>query len=513
MTKGKRSRTGESTGCATIEVLFSAGQREAFAYAQDSPPAARGQRTPRRTAEGYRVSATKRPRLKDARRQFFWGEHELIDYGVPAKVGTSAWAVYTALLRHLSDENGAFPSVQLLEAEIGISNRVIANSLKTLAAVGLISIEREGHQWNVYYILDCLYAIKKNGWKRVKLKAGDESSPAEKVTKPDPEQVTKSHVARDESSPEQVTIRHTKKNQLRTTNKEGGGYNSTGNVHTETQSDLQAPPVAVIEPLAPTTQDAPLLQASVGETANGSTPAGAPGGAEPEDTVTDQDLEILFGRRDDTPEAFEEVPGGAAAGRTALSGPMAAPPESEVGHTATPTSVNLLTAIPEAELLVRPVTEPGQAIYKTIVGLVGGNKVIEEGILDGFTPTGGVPRHSWLRLTADNLDLVRRTAQAEAKATQTSFITLCILGMDRLIGAPKKMTLSTHQVLGPAYETPEEQQRKQVEMSVEPGSTWYGRKSGQVFLIEESNSKSVFVKDLGEYPLRKFHTLFIQRER
>ena len=32
-------------------------------------------------------------------------------------------------------------------------------------------------------------------------------------------------------------------------------------------------------------------------------------------------------------------------------------------------------------------------------------------------------------------------------------------------------------------------------------------------LIEESNSKSVFIKDLGEYPLRKFHTLFVQGEQ
>ena len=85
--------------------------------------------------------------------------------------------------------------------------------------------------------------------------------------------------------------------------------------------------------------------------------------------------------------------------------------------------------------------------------------------------------------------------------------------MDRLIGAPKKTTLSTHQVLGPAYETPEEQQRRQAEMFVEPGSTWDGRKSGQGFLIEESNSKSVFIKDLGEYPLRKFHTLFVRGEK
>jgi hypothetical protein len=34
--------------------------------------------------------------------------------------------------------------------------------------------------------------------------------------------------------------------------------------------------------------------------------------------------------------------------------------------------------------------------------------------------------------------LIRTTAQAEAKRTEKSFLSLCILGLDRLIGAPKR---------------------------------------------------------------------------
>ncbi len=55
------------------------------------------------------MSASPRPQLKDARRQSWWGEHDLIDYGVIARVGTSAWAVYTCLLRHVNDEGSTFP--------------------------------------------------------------------------------------------------------------------------------------------------------------------------------------------------------------------------------------------------------------------------------------------------------------------------------------------------------------------------------------------------------------------
>ena len=72
------------------------------------------------------MSAAARPELKDARRQFWWGEHELIDFGIISRIGTSAWAVYTCLLRHASLEGVAFPGVCLLQAETGLSNRVVA---------------------------------------------------------------------------------------------------------------------------------------------------------------------------------------------------------------------------------------------------------------------------------------------------------------------------------------------------------------------------------------------------
>ncbi|WP_407543805.1 hypothetical protein Q0M94_28395 (plasmid) [Deinococcus radiomollis] len=386
------------------------------------------------------MSAAKRPKLKDSRRQFWWGEHDLIDYGIPARVGTSAWAVYTALLRHLSDENGAFPSIQLLEAEIGVSNRVIANSLKTLSTVGLISIDREAHQWNVYYILDCTHAIKKNGWARVKPKARDDSSPAPKRTPGRPKHVTKTTGARDDSSPEHVTNRHTKNNQLITTKEESGGHSFTETAREEAQPENPAAPVAVIDlPVPTTTEDASLLKASVGDAADGPKVAGAPDGANGEGLeLTDEDMSMLFGSSDENAEDLEQVPGAAAAGRAALSSLVSTLPAPASQELPTPGAVDLLWAIPEAELLGRPAATPADANYKTIVGMVGGKRVIEDGILEGHTPSGGVPRGYWLRLTSMELASIREAAQGEAKATSTSFLTLCILGLDRMIGAPKR---------------------------------------------------------------------------
>jgi hypothetical protein len=112
-----------------------------------------------------------------------------------------------------------------------------------------------------------------------------------------------------------------------------------------------------------------------------------------------------------------------------------------------------------------------------------------------------------LRLTSDNLAYIRETAQAEAKMTGTSFLTLGILGLDRMIGAPKRVD-KTAPALGQAYDSPQVQEQRAAELAVQTGSTWIGRKSGQAYVIEESNSKSVFVKGLGEYPLVKFHKNF-----
>jgi hypothetical protein len=129
-------------------------------------------------------------RLVDGRPGYWWSENALFDYGVPARIGSSPTLTYLALIRHANAESECFPSIALLSLETGLSNRVLATSLKALAGVGMVGVTREKHQRNLYRVASVLEAATRNGWQRV--------------------QVTKSHVARDEKSPEHVTKGHTK---------------------------------------------------------------------------------------------------------------------------------------------------------------------------------------------------------------------------------------------------------------------------------------------------------------
>jgi len=299
---------------------------------------------------------------------------------------------------------------------------------------------------------------------------------------------------------------------LEVLSKEGGGFSSTENARAETQPEPSAPPVAVMNPPVPTTTDSASLQTQNTQAAEEVQTAGevsTPDGVfEDAPSFTDEDIQALFEGSDEDAQALEQVPCGPAAGRAAVESLMAALPEASGADSPQASAVDLLRGIPEAELLGRVAATPADANYKTIVGMVGGKKVIEDGILDGNTPTGGVPRRYWLRLTTDELGQIRTLAQVEAKATQTSFLTLCILGLDRMVGAPRK-TEKAAVPLGTAYESPEVQRQREEAMQVEVGSTWFGRKSGKPFVIEESNGKSVFVEGLGEYPMIKFHQLFV----
>lgn len=265
------------------------------------------------------MSAAPRPTLVDSRRQFFWGEHELIDYGVPAHIGTSAWTIYTCLLRHVNSESVTFPSVPLLMAESGLSNRVVAKSIGVLKQVGLIEVDRQSHQWNVYRVLDALQAIRRNGWVSIK-EARDEKSPAAVSGQ---KQVTKGHKPRDEKSPEQVTKSHAKKNQLKTTKEEGGEYKLEGDAHAET------PAAPVVEPTpAPITTSIAARENQGGQTPpmpGGQTDTAAgvavvsPDGEAAGAAITDAELEFLFGdqapatQETGTITEVQEVPGGAAA--------------------------------------------------------------------------------------------------------------------------------------------------------------------------------------------------------
>lgn len=376
------------------------------------------------------MSAAPRPALVDSRRQFWWGEHELIDYGVPAHIGTSAWTVYTCLLRHVNAKSVTFPSVKLLMAETGLSNRVVGASIATLKTVGLIEVDRESHQWNVYQILDATHAIRKNGWERVKDEARDEKSPAEEPAAPRRKHVTKSHLPRDEKSPEQVTNRHTKKNHLKTTIEEPSVSTLTGDVRED--APLVAPLAVEPGPASYTT----------GEGASEPTPvaqlrpvAGVavlpPDGGAADAAITDTELDFLFGTGQGLQETVpltigENVP---PAGAAALLG-------SPVRR------VDLLMPVPAHDLRDRPLAMPSEEVYRLVKRLVGGNRAIDDGILETLTPAGALSRQDWLRLTVDELEELRHAAQAEAQDEKLNFYTCAIRGLDRLIGAPIGQTLT-----------------------------------------------------------------------
>jgi hypothetical protein len=248
---------------------------------------------------------------------------------------------------------------------------------------------------------------------------------------------------------------------------EGGGFSSTGNARADSQPVPHVPPAAVVDVPVPTTGNASLSKAWPAVTADGPSVAGAPDGATPDALViTDENLDFLFGAEDENAEGLDTVPGAAALDEPAdvleavvlpafeevpAPASLAAPVLDLMTPAGRPASlpplpipaarivyVDDLPAIPETELQGRPVAVPSEGKYKTIVGMVGGKNVIADGILESSSPSGGIPRVNWLRLNDDELTLIRTTAQAEAKRTEKSFLSLCILGLDRLIGAPKR---------------------------------------------------------------------------
>lgn len=96
-----------------------------------------------------------------------------------------------------------------------------------------------------------------------------------------------------------------------------------------------------------------------------------------------------------------------------------------------------LVPIPRVELVERPAAVPSSAEHRMIRSLVTG-KQIDAGLLEQATPTGGLSRQDWLRLTLDEIGLVKTAAQSEAQAEGTGFVTLAIRGLDRMIGAVRR---------------------------------------------------------------------------
>lgn len=381
------------------------------------------------------MSAAPRPQLKDARRKFWWGEHDLIDYGVIARVGTSAWAVYTCLLRHVNDEGSTFPSVPLLEAETGLSNRVIAQSIGRLKAGHLIEVDRLSHQWNTYIILDVVHAIRKNGWKRVEKKARDDSSPAQRGRS---------------STEKQVTNRHPNKNQLKKNQGERGAVDAGD---AQAQSGLLSAPVVEPNPAQHSSSSDAALNDAARQTATHeagsvmnspadlalphvpSSPALVLQELAPDGVAADaaldldfsrEEFDLLFGAPSST-EALEHVPGAAAGGRVveALRGASLSPMTLSVAE---------LLPIPAPELNSRPVAAPEGEVRKALREVVGNGL---PRYLSEYTRTGQISRQLWLKLTLAEIQQVADIARLESGISNDNMITLAVRGLDRLIGAVK----------------------------------------------------------------------------
>ncbi|MBZ9752976.1 hypothetical protein K7W42_19240 [Deinococcus sp. HMF7604] len=97
-------------------------------------------------------------------------------------------------------------------------------------------------------------------------------------------------------------------------------------------------------------------------------------------------------------------------------------------------TVDTLRPLSRATLSARPVALPESATYRGLKALVGNGLT---GFLKETTRTGSLPRALWLQLEPAEVDLVRVTAQREAKAAGGNMITLAVRGLDRLIGAVK----------------------------------------------------------------------------
>lgn len=189
------------------------------------------------------------------------------------------------------------------------------------------------------------------------------------------------------------------------------------------------------------------------------------------------------------------------------------PAGGKIPRAAAPASIEELTPVPRTELAKRAPATPRDSTYSRLVGLFGGNKVLEGGILEQPTPSGGLPRQDWLKLNEAELELVKKAAQAEAQATEGNFFTLAIRGLDRMIGAPIKR-VGAHKseetvTLPGAYLTAAEKQERAAQYPpVEVGQEWLGRPSGKRYRISEVTSGSIWVQGVGEYPLQAFHQKF-----
>ena len=82
---------------------------------------------------------------------------------VIAKIGLSAFAVYVAIKAHVDLETGnAWPSVELLAEQVGVTERTVFNSIKKLVEEGLLKVEKKGRS-NHYSIVETINIVEQTG--------------------------------------------------------------------------------------------------------------------------------------------------------------------------------------------------------------------------------------------------------------------------------------------------------------------------------------------------------------
>jgi hypothetical protein len=88
---------------------------------------------------------------------WFQVERAFVSRKVAAVLGPFASMVFIGLCHHAGSDQRAWPSVTLLAAELGISDRQVKRSLQVLAARNMIRIMRDPGKHNCYDLVDIKY--------------------------------------------------------------------------------------------------------------------------------------------------------------------------------------------------------------------------------------------------------------------------------------------------------------------------------------------------------------------
>ncbi len=290
-------------------------------------------------------------------------------------------------------------------------------------------------------------------------------------------------------------------------NKKGGEYNLVDNAGAEAQPQPQALSVAQPAPAQSTTSEDAALNRSTHEgephsltpealplpqlpspptaVLEGPAPDGVTAGAVVEDlSLTDEEVEFIFGTGSaDETKALEQIAGGGAAADGGQEG--------------------------VADDAVEP--HDPESTRAVLVPALGGQSKLN-GFMEEVPPgLRGKSRRAWVtEISPERAIALVNQGRLEAGAANpwTFIIRLLDVEIGSVIGG-KSAGREPVTPLPGAYLTAAEKEALATHYpAVTAGEQWQSRKSGKKFEIEEVTSQTVFVLDLGEYTLQKFHATF-----